>query len=85
MRLTRLRRDIENGTLIGTHGTPFQGAAEKIAKAEMKRRKASLLEDAKDTDDSEEVEKAGFTAKKRKTDSGMADAMEGLNVKQENT
>lgn len=29
MRYTRLRRAIESGTLIGTHGTPFQGNADK--------------------------------------------------------
>ncbi|OBT49555.1 hypothetical protein VE04_10126, partial [Pseudogymnoascus sp. 24MN13] len=27
MRYTRLRRQIESGTLIGTHGTPFQRVA----------------------------------------------------------
>ena len=40
MRYTRLRRQIENGTLIGTHGTPFQGGAEKIAEAQRKRRRS---------------------------------------------
>ena len=38
MRYTRLRRSIEDGTLIGTHGTPFQGGAEKIANAQRKRK-----------------------------------------------
>lgn len=39
MRYTRLRRQIEGGTLIGTHGTPFAGGAEKIAEAMKKRKK----------------------------------------------
>ncbi|KAI4135527.1 MAG: hypothetical protein LQ347_000600 [Umbilicaria vellea] len=42
MRYTRLRRAIESGTLIGTHGTPFQGAAEKET-GHQKRRKVPLL------------------------------------------
>lgn len=41
MRYTRLRRAIEGGTLIGTHGTPFQGGAEKIAEARKKRKTIS--------------------------------------------
>jgi hypothetical protein len=41
MRYTRLRRQIETGTLIGTHGTPFQGGAEKIAEAQRKRRRSA--------------------------------------------
>lgn len=39
MRYTRLKRQIEGGTLIGTHGTPFAGGAEKIAEAMRKRKK----------------------------------------------
>jgi hypothetical protein len=42
MRYTRLRRQIEGGTLIGTHGTPFGGGAEKIAEATKKRKKPLL-------------------------------------------
>lgn len=38
MRYTRLRRAIEGVTLIGTHGTPFQGGAEKNAEAQKKRK-----------------------------------------------
>lgn len=41
MRYTRLRRAIESGTLIGTHGTPFQGGADKIVEARRKRNKIS--------------------------------------------
>ncbi len=47
MRYTRLRRAIENGTLIGTHGTPFQGGAAKISEAQRKRKRplrSALLE-----------------------------------------
>ena len=39
MRFTRLRRDIEDGNLIGTHGTLFQGAAERIAESQKKRKR----------------------------------------------
>lgn len=38
MRYTRLRRAIESGSLIGTHGTPFQGGSEKNAQAQKKRK-----------------------------------------------
>jgi hypothetical protein len=41
MRYTRLRRQIESGTLIGTHRTPFTGAPEKIAEAGKKRKRCS--------------------------------------------
>ena len=41
MRYTRLRRAIESGTLIGTHGTPFQGGGNKTAQPEQKRKKLS--------------------------------------------
>lgn len=41
MRYTRLRRAIESGTLIGTHGTPFQGGADKTTDARRKRNKRS--------------------------------------------
>ncbi len=37
MRYTRLRRQIEGGTLIGTHGTPFSGVAGKMS-PEMRKR-----------------------------------------------
>ena len=39
MRYTRLRRQIESGTLIGTHGTPFSGSADKIYQASAKRKR----------------------------------------------
>ena len=39
MRYTRLRRAIESGTLIGTHGTPFHGNTEKIEEVQKKRKK----------------------------------------------
>jgi hypothetical protein len=43
MRYTRLRRQIESGTLIGTHGTPFpsEKVAEKNAEAGRKRKRVS--------------------------------------------
>lgn len=39
MRYTRLRRQIENGTLIGTHGTPFQRSPEKTYDPFKKRKR----------------------------------------------
>ena len=39
MRYTRLRRAIEDGTLIGTNGAPFQSGADKIAEAQKKRKR----------------------------------------------
>lgn len=44
MRYTRLRRAIESGTLIGTHGTPFQGGADKIAESQKKGKMSTPLE-----------------------------------------
>jgi hypothetical protein len=43
MRYTRLRRQIESGTLIGTHGTPFPSdkVVEKNAEAGRKRKRLS--------------------------------------------
>ncbi|KAI9780245.1 MAG: hypothetical protein M1839_006805 [Geoglossum umbratile] len=41
MRYTRLRRHIVDGTLIGTHGTPFQGGPERGAQSQGKRKKNS--------------------------------------------
>lgn len=54
MRYTRLRRQIESGTLIGTHGTPFPSdkVVEKNAEAKRKRKQWSpgniLRNDAKE-------------------------------------
>ena len=42
MRYTRLRRAIESGTLIGTHGTPFQGVTDKESGHQKKRKQPSL-------------------------------------------
>lgn len=53
MRFTRLRRAIEDGTLIDTHGKHFQGSADKIAEAQKKRKKPSS-EDADCNGDDEE-------------------------------
>ena len=64
MRYTRLRRQIESGTLIGTHGTPFAGGAEKNAEA-LKKRQRSVLPTEKPTErkaneDDEEMPGKGF-------------------------
>ena len=52
MRYTRLKRAIEGGTLIGTHGTPFQGTPEKPANTQTKRKRPTrdeiLLDDDHD-------------------------------------
>ena len=50
MRLTRLRRDIENGNLVGTHGTPFLGAADRIAEARKKRKRPVYEIEAREED-----------------------------------
>jgi hypothetical protein len=55
MRYTRLRRQIESGTLIGTHGTPFAGGAEKIAKALKKRKISNPPAERKMNGDDEEM------------------------------
>jgi len=56
MRYTRLRRQIEGGTLIGTHGTPFSGVTEKMSPDVRKRKKDSQPE-------TEEGERPGVFAK----------------------
>ncbi|PSS10832.1 hypothetical protein M430DRAFT_61218 [Amorphotheca resinae ATCC 22711] len=57
MRYTRLRRQIESGTLIGTHGTPFPSdkVVEKIAEAGKKRKRVNSGKDVKGDDDEEEL------------------------------
>ena len=50
MRYSRLKSKIENGTLIGTHGTPFVAAAkEKGVKASKKRKLNGAESDGKST------------------------------------
>ena len=59
MRYTRLRRQIEGGTLIGTRGKPFHGGAEKIAQSQKKRKTGlptSTFKDGEERDDDEEGE-----------------------------
>ncbi len=53
MRFTRLRRAIEDGTLIDTHGKQFQGSADKTADTQKKRKKPSAEETDCDGDDEE--------------------------------
>jgi len=48
MRYTRLRRQIENGTLIGTHGTPFQRGADKAIETPRKRKRSFENRDDED-------------------------------------
>ncbi|KAF8861829.1 hypothetical protein BDZ45DRAFT_773550 [Acephala macrosclerotiorum] len=64
MRYTRLRRQIESGTLIGTHGTPFASPAvpeeTKKCRGEFKKRKRTIKKEEGTTsqfDNSDEEDK----------------------------
>jgi hypothetical protein len=61
MRYTRLRRQIESGTLIGTHGTPFSGSADKIHEASTKRKRGTNIKKSSDgdTEDDEPLQRKG--------------------------
>ena len=48
MRFTRLRRAIEDGTLVGTHGKQFQGCAAESTPVRRKRKRKSSLEPISD-------------------------------------
>lgn len=54
MRYTRLRRQIESGTLIGTHGTPFAAtsSSEKKRKRSLAHAKKAAPKDKPETDSS---------------------------------
>jgi hypothetical protein len=58
MRYTRLRRQIESGTLIGTHGTPFPSdkVVEKNAEAKRKRKRLSPGDGTRNDADEEGLE-----------------------------
>jgi hypothetical protein len=65
MRYTRLRRQIESGTLIGTHGTPFSGSADKIYEASTKRKRPnSSVKKSDDETEDEEPQPPNRKAKK---------------------
>ena len=74
MRYTRLRRQIESGTLIGTHGTPFPSdkVVEKNAEAGRKRKRlgpgkperSDVDEDAVERDESKKHAKRKSVIKK---------------------
>lgn len=51
MRYTRLRRAIEGGTLIGTHGTPFQAGTETVDGSPKKRKKVMSVTKTCEVDD----------------------------------
>ena len=78
MRFTRLRRAIEDGTLIDTHGKHFQGSAEKIAEAQRKRKKPSS-EDA-DCDGDDEESAPSRPRKKTSRSPGDSIEAEGRNM-----
>ena len=61
MRYTRLRRAIESGSLIGTHGTPFQGGSEKNAQAQNKRKATDMTIEDVGGDEEQAVDEAGVT------------------------
>ena len=78
MRYTRLRRQIESGTLIGTHGTPFQRAAEKGGERGRKRKRDAGGEGRDDDEEEEEVvrEKTGGEVKRENTCTSASDEYE---------
>jgi hypothetical protein len=54
MRYTRLRRQIESGTLIGTHGTPFlSSSADNTSTSSNKRKRLGGSSEKDDDDESE--------------------------------
>ena len=73
MRFTRLRRAIEDGTLIDTHGKQFQKCTDKVIEAQKKRKKA-LIEDG--DCDGDDIEYARTPSRKRilRSPSGQEEA-----------
>lgn len=67
MRYTRLRRAIESGTLIGTHGTPFQGATDKGTGAQNRRKKPLLSTRSEETVDLSPMHTRSGNSFERKT------------------
>lgn len=80
MRYTRLRRQIESGTLIGTHGTPFTGSADKIFEASTKRKRAGGVnkssEDARQDEELVERKSRGRDSKRSGVDDGKENGTE---------
>ena len=90
MRYTRLRRQIESGTLIGTHGTPFTGPADKICHASAKRKHVAAEERNICEDDTEDEEPVDVCGKRKKTSkdgrrSGFANGKNKRNVVEPST
>ena len=79
MRFTRLRRAIEDGTLIDNHGKQFQGGADKIAEAQKKRKKPSSEDADCDGDDEEPV--PSQPRKKASRSPGVGYEAESCNVR----
>ena len=61
MRYTRLRRTIESGTLIGTHGTPFQGGSEKNVQTQKKRKAIDMTKEDVGGEEAQYADEAGVT------------------------
>lgn len=59
MRYTRLRRAIESGTLIGTHGTPFQGGSEKNIQAQKKPKATDMTDEDVGGEEEQATDEAG--------------------------
>lgn len=92
MRYTRLRRQIESGTLIGTHGTPFTGSADKIFEASTKRKRGGGVKKSPENDDDETEDEESTDRKKikrtgKKRDEGKrvgkGNGEHGVKVKEE--
>lgn len=80
MRYTRLRRAIEGGTLIGTHGTPFQGGAGKVVEAGKERKKLLHSTQTEKIDDVEPLvtRRGSHIMRKEKVENGSGDLYDTL-------
>ncbi len=75
MRYTRLRRAIEGGTLIGTHGMPFQSGTEKVVEVRKKRRRLLQSAYTEEVDDPEPlvIHRESPILRMEKVEDGLAD------------
>lgn len=75
MRYTRLRRAIEGGTLIGTHGMPFQSGPEKVVEVRKKRRRLLQRAYTEEVEDPEPLvtHRESPIVRMEKVEDGLAD------------
>ncbi len=75
MRYTRLRRAIEGGTLIGTHGMPFPSGPEKVVEVRKKRRRLLQSAYTEEVDDPEPLvtHRESPIVRMEKVEDGLAD------------